>query len=132
MSPRRVTIVAVTCLTAFAVGTVPATEGKSTSKKTRKSKAQKKTVKIGDNYYSPKKLTVNPNSTITWKWPDDTGDTHDVLLDKGPKGVKEFQSESAGSFYSYKKKLKKPGTYKIICTLHDDMKMTITVRKKAK
>jgi plastocyanin len=93
-------------------------------------KPQRKTVKIADNYYSPAKLTVNRNSTITWKWPDTTGDTHDVLLDQGPKGVKEFQSEQAGSFYSYKRKLTVPGVYKIICTLHEqEMKMTITVRK---
>ena len=44
--------------------------------------------------------------------------------------MKKFQSETAGSFYSYKQKLKVPGEYKIICTLHEqEMKMTITVRK---
>ena len=93
-------------------------------------KPQKKTVEIGDNYYSPTKLTVNKGSTITWKWPDTTGDTHDVTLQKGPKGVKKFASEQAGSFYSYKRKLTVAGEYKIICTLHEqEMKMTIRVRR---
>lgn len=123
MSRTRMTIVLVAGLTLATAAAVPAAAGGG--------KPQKKTVKIADNYYSPTKLTVNKGSTVTWKWPDTTGDTHDVLLDKGPKGVKTFQSETAGSFYSYKRKLTTPGVYKIICTLHEqEMKMTITVRKK--
>lgn len=122
MSRTRTTIAIVAGLTLATAAAVPAAAGGG--------KPQKKTVEIADNYYSPTKLTVNKGSTITWKWPDTTGDTHDVLLDKGPKGVKKFQSESAGSFYSYKQKLKVPGEYKIICTLHEqEMKMTIRVRK---
>ncbi|UUY03338.1 cupredoxin domain-containing protein [Svornostia abyssi] len=122
MKQTRLTIVLVAGLTLATAAAVPAAAGGG--------KPQKKTVKIADNYYSPTKLAVNKGSTITWKWPDTTGDTHDVLLDKGPKGVKKFQSESAGSFYSYKQKLKVPGEYKIICTLHEqEMKMTIRVRK---
>jgi len=49
-------------------------------------KPQKKTVKVLDNYFTPAKLTVNRSSTITWRWPDDAGDTHDVVLTKGPPG----------------------------------------------
>lgn len=122
MSQTHTTIILVAGLTLATAAAVPAAAGGG--------KPQKKTVEIADNYYSPAKLTVNKGSTITWKWPDTTGDTHDVLLDKGPKGVKKFQSETAGSFYSYKQKLKVPGEYKIICTLHEqEMKMTIRVRK---
>lgn len=122
MSRKRLTIIAVAGLAAASAAAVPASAGGG--------KPQKKTVKIGDNYYSPAKLTVNRSSTITWKWPDTTGDTHDVTLLKGPKGVKKFASEQAGSFYSYKRKLTTPGKYQIICTLHEqEMKMTITVRK---
>jgi plastocyanin len=92
---------------------------------------QKKTVQVLDNYYSPRKLTVNLNSTITWKWPDDTGDVHDVKLVSGPKGYKKFQSEPAAAGYTFKRKLTKPGVYKLLCTFHeaDGMRMTITVRQ---
>jgi plastocyanin len=31
--------------------------------------------------------------------------------------------------YTFKRKLTKPGTYKIYCSLHDDMLMTIVVKK---
>lgn len=90
-----------------------------------------KTVKIGDNYYLPKKVTVARNTTVTWKWPgfDAGGDVHDVKLKSGPKKVRRFQSESAASDYSFKRRLKVPGTYKIVCTLHEEMRMTIKVRK---
>ena len=85
---------------------------------------------MGDNFFSPKSLTVDRGSTITWKWPgaDEAGDVHDVALTKGPKGVKKFQSEAAATDYTYKRKLTKSGTYKLVCTLHEEMRMTIRVR----
>jgi plastocyanin len=93
-------------------------------------RAQQKTVQVYDNYYSPKTLTVNLNSTVSWKWPADTGDVHDVKLVSGPKGYKPFQSEPGAGGYVFKRKLTKPGVYKILCTFHeaDGMRQTITVR----
>jgi plastocyanin len=51
-----------------------------------------------------------------------------VKLVKAPKGVKRFHSASAASDFTFSRKLTRPGTYKILCTLHHEMKMTITVR----
>jgi len=92
--------------------------------------ASKKTVKVGDNFYSPKTLTVSKGTTVTWKWPgfDQAGDVHDVSLKSGPKGVKKFHSEEAATDYSFKRKLTVPGVYKLVCTLHEDMRMTIRVK----
>ena len=45
-----------------------------------------------------------------------------------PKGVKKWQSDPASSGYTYKRTFKKVGTYKIICTLHEEMKMTVKVK----
>ena len=45
---------------------------------------------------------------------------HDVKLKTGPKGAKKFASEAASTDYSFKRKLTVPGTYKIVCTLHED------------
>jgi plastocyanin len=91
-------------------------------------KPVKKTVRLFDNYYEPANLTVPKDSTIIWKWPDTTGDSHDVSLDKGPKGVKKFQSDVAASEFSYRRKLTKKGKYHIVCTLHEEMTMDIRVR----
>ena len=91
---------------------------------------QRKTVKLFDNYYLPLKLTVNKGSTITWKWPTEIPiDVHDVKLKSGPKGVKRFHSEPGTAGFSYKRTLRKPGLYKIVCTLHEEMTMTIRVRR---
>lgn len=91
--------------------------------------AKTKTVKVADNFYSPKKLTVAKGTTVKWKWSNRNADTHDVYLYKQPKGVKHFQSAPAATFFSYKRKLRKAGTYKILCTFHEGMKMRITVTR---
>ena len=88
-----------------------------------------RTVKINDNYYLPAKLTVKPRTKIVWRWPAEAGDVHDVKLKTAPKGVRKFHSEPAAAGYTFKRTLEKTGRYKIVCTLHEEMKMTITVRR---
>jgi plastocyanin len=91
---------------------------------------ERKTVQVGDNFFAPDRLTVHRGAKVTWKWPDVAGDVHDVRLQSGPKGVRRFQSEPASSGYRYRRTLRKPGTYRIICTFHVlDMKMKIKVRR---
>jgi plastocyanin len=120
-------VVALTALAAVGAAIlVPASAGAGAPASAKK--PVKKSVGIFDNYYSPVKETIPVGSTITWKWPTDTGDSHDVTLKKGPKGVKKFASEIAASEYTYKHKFTKPGTYDILCSLHDEMTMTIVVR----
>jgi plastocyanin len=89
----------------------------------------KKTVKVLDDYFTPVKVTVPRESRIVWKWGADNGNTHDVKLKSGPKGVKKFHSEGAATDYEFKRKLTVAGTYKIVCTLHEEMTMTVKVRK---
>ena len=88
-----------------------------------------RTVKINDNYYLPAKLKVKKRTKVVWRWPAEAGDVHDVKLKSAPKGVKKFHSDPASASYTFKRRLTKPGRYKIICTLHEEMKMTITVRR---
>jgi len=89
----------------------------------------RKTVKVGDNFFSPRKLRVKKNTTIVWKWSRANGDSHDVLLTKRPKGVKRFHSAPAATDYSFRRRLRKPGTYKILCTFHQEMRQTIVVKR---
>jgi plastocyanin len=98
--------------------------GATTQGKTRK-------VSVNDNYYGPSKLTVHVGDSVDWHWGDAVTDEHDVVLKSAPKGVKKFESDTLVAGDSFKRKLTKPGTYKIICTFHEEeMKMTITVKKK--
>ena len=91
--------------------------------------AKTKTVKVGDDYYSPVKFTVKKGTKVKWSWLVDNTDTHDVRLKAGPHGVKKFKSELAASDYTFSKKLTVPGTYKIYCSLHKEMKETIIVKR---
>ena len=94
------------------------------------SAATKKTIRVGDNFFSPKSVSVARGTTVTWRWPsfEEAGDVHDVALKSGPKGVKKFHSEAAATDYSFKRRLTVAGTYRIVCTLHEEMRMTIRVR----
>ena len=87
-----------------------------------------KRVKVGDDYYGPTHLTVKPGTKVRWTWLADNGDSHDVKLTKAPHGVKRFHSASAATDYTFSRTLTERGTYKIVCTLHQDMTMTIKVR----
>jgi plastocyanin len=112
------------------LGAAVATAAPAVAGTTHSAKPQKRTVDVADNFYSPKKLTVNLKSRITWRWTDEAADVHDVKLVSAPKGVKKFQSEPGSAGFTYSKTLTKPGTYKLICTFHeeDNMRMTIVVR----
>jgi len=89
-----------------------------------------KVVGIYDNFYLPAKMTVKRDTVVVWKWPDDSGDVHDVKLKERPKGVKRWWSAPASVGYKYKRKLTVPGRYHIICTLHEEMEMNIVVKKR--
>jgi plastocyanin len=92
--------------------------------------AKTKTIRLYDNYFLPDAVKVRRGTTVVWKWPgfDQAGDVHDVKLKSGPKGVKKFHSEAASTDYTFKRRLKVPGKYTIVCTLHEEMRMTIRVR----
>lgn len=117
MSTRR--LLAVLVLAGAALAAAPAAAG------------PKRTVQVVDNYFQPAKMTVAKGTTVTWRWPEDGGDVHDVKLTSGPRGAKKFQSEPASGGYAYRRTLGRPGVYKLLCTFHeeDGMRMTITVRR---
>jgi plastocyanin len=88
-----------------------------------------KTVLVRDNFYSPARMTVKPYTRVTWRWSSESGDTHDVKLVSGPRGVPHFQSEAAAVGYRYPRLLVKPGTYRLICTFHEvEMRQVIVVK----
>jgi plastocyanin len=118
---RTSRILSAACLAAVALtGAAPAVAGAPRTKK----------VEVADNYYLPDELTVKQGGKVEWEWPDDVAiDVHDVKLKKAPKGVRKWQSQPASSGYTYKRTFKKPGRYKIVCTLHEEMTMTIKVKR---
>jgi plastocyanin len=91
--------------------------------------SKSRVIKVGDDYFSPTKVTVKKGTKVRWSWLDGNQDNHDVRLKSGPKGVKKFHSDLAASDYSYSKRLTVPGTYKLYCSIHATMRETIVVKK---
>jgi plastocyanin len=79
-------------------------------------------VKMGDNFFKPKTVTVRKNTTVRWKWK--TKAPHDVV----GRGPSHFTSGSPKNHGNFSVKLRRKGTYRIVCVVHPKMKMTIRVR----
>jgi plastocyanin len=123
VSNARNIAAAVLAATGVALAIAPAQAGTAKKKRTV-------SVEVGDYYFSPAKLTIKRNTIVVWKWPAGGGDAHDVVLKKGPRGVKKFASEVFLADEKYRKRLTVPGRYSIICSLHpEDMRQTITVKR---
>jgi plastocyanin len=90
--------------------------------------ASTKSVKVGDNYYvrpsGVPRVTVSKGTTVKWRFVTGTG--HSVTVSRGPA---RFSSGIRFSG-SYRKKMRKRGTYTIYCTIHgaSDQKMKLIVK----
>jgi plastocyanin len=90
-----------------------------------------KSLEIDDNYFvkkgAPRTVTVHVGDKVEWEWENGAVNPHNVTVKKGPVKF-HSKTQTSGTF---EKKLKKPGTYKIICTIHvsQGMKMTLKVKK---
>ena len=84
-------------------------------------------VTVGDNYFVTPRgvpvVSVDKGTKVKWVWQRRT--LHNVKVTKGP--VKFGSDPQSGGAYT--KKLKKKGTYTIICTIHGggDQKMKLVV-----
>ena len=88
--------------------------------------AATRTVKIGDNFFvrssNHATVSVRRGTKVVWKW---TGSApHNVTVTSGPKRF-HSRTQSSGTFTAIPHT---PGTYKIICTIHPGMAMTLKVR----
>ena len=74
--------------------------------------AATRTVKLGDNFFKPTKVSVKAGTKVTWKW---TGSNpHNVTVTSGPKKF-HSKTQTSGSFTAIPHK---KGTYNIVCTVH--------------
>jgi plastocyanin len=109
----RRSLMLATSLTAVMVLAVPAATGRAT-----------KTVDVGDDFFDPKRVKIKEGDKIAWNW---TGtNDHNVTKVKGPGKFFESKTTSAPGV-NFTKRFNKDGTYKIICTLHEDMRMKAIV-----
>ena len=79
------------------------------------------TVTIKNFDYSPMDVTIKAGETVTWKNLD--GEPHTVVSTDGA-----FRSKALDENDSFSFKFDKSGTYKYVCSIHPQMKATITVQ----
>jgi plastocyanin len=92
--------------------------------------AATRNVKIGDDYYvrsgSPPTVTVFRGTTVRWNWRGSR--QHNVVAQSGPSSFQSALKRSG----SYSRKMRRVGTYKIVCSIHQpDMAMTLRVRRRS-
>ena len=99
--------------------------------------AKTRVVKVGDDFFSKRSLTVNRNDIVEWRWTPDAGYTetneHNVTGFYGygrKKGETAFASKDLTSG-KYRKKLRTRGSsFRVVCTIHPvRMTMKVAVRK---
>ena len=71
--------------------------------------------------YQPNPVTVEPGQSVTWTW-EDQGNQHSVSADDG-----SFESCLQGSGSTFTTTFTKAGTYAYHCSIHPNMKGTVTV-----
>jgi plastocyanin len=89
--------------------------------------SKRKTVEVDDNYFvrqgAAPTVTVRRNDTVVWDW--EGRNPHNVTVRRGPV---KFNSPTKSSG-TYRKKVTRRGTYRIVCTIHlPGMRMTLKVR----
>jgi plastocyanin len=107
-------VLAITAVCALALGTLTASAGARASA----------TIKVGDDFFSPTEKTVAAGTKVKFNWIG--SDKHNVVKQSGP-GASFDSGPIKGSGVQFTHKFKTAGTYKIICTIHDDMKMKLKV-----
>jgi plastocyanin len=79
-----------------------------------------KKVAVKDDFFGPTKVTIRKGSTVKWVWRG--FNVHNVHV-AGKKSGDKFSG-------SYTHRFLHKGKFKVICTIHEDvgMKMTVTVK----
>jgi plastocyanin len=80
-------------------------------------------ITLGDNYFAPTSVTVNPGDTVVWIW---NGSLHNVAFDATVPGAPSYCGQF--SVGECRRVFTMPGTYPFTCTLHAGMDGAVTVR----
>jgi plastocyanin len=80
-----------------------------------------KTVVVDNFRYSPSTVSVKRGDTVTWRFRRDAA-PHNV---RGSGGIRSRSRITTGT---YRKRFRRRGTFRYICSLHPNMKGTVRVR----
>ena len=81
------------------------------------------TIKLLSETFSPDKKSISAGTKVKFKWIDGK---HNIVKSSGPGGdIDSGVFNTPGVHFT--KKFKKAGTYKLICTIHEDMTLKLKV-----
>ena len=76
-------------------------------------------VSIGDNFFQPRRITIEAGERV--KWVNNGEETHTTTSKTGLWDKTVDPGDTAG------KKFRKKGTYRYLCTIHDEMRGKVIV-----
>ena len=79
-------------------------------------------VRVGDDFFRPGSLSVKKGTTVRWRWVGDS--PHNVTVTRGPVKFRSSTKETG----TFSRTMRRRGTYRIVCTVHSGMDMTLRVR----
>lgn len=82
----------------------------------------KKNVFVGDNFFEPAKAKVAKGDSVVFEWIG--SEEHELAKSKGPGKFFHSGPIAEGEF---RQRFRERGTYLVICTLHEDMRMKVEV-----
>jgi plastocyanin len=82
------------------------------------------TVDVGDNWFSPKDLTITAGDTVVWEW---VGRAEHNIVGKGPESF-TIDWRATGSA---QRRFTVAGTYSYLCEAHPEMTGSLVVNKPA-
>ena len=104
------TVVAVAAAGVLALGGVAGAKGSTT-------------IKLLSETFSPDKKSISAGTKVKFKWVDGK---HNIVKSKGPGGDIDSGVFNTPGVH-FEKKFSKEGTYKLICTIHEIMKVKLKV-----
>jgi plastocyanin len=85
--------------------------------------ASTRTVKVKDDIFGPKKMTISKGAKVVWVWRGQ--EKHNVSVVSGPAKFRFGTRRKGKRSHTFKKR----GTYRLVCTIHaPDMNMKIVVK----
>lgn len=79
-----------------------------------------KRVSIRDDVFSPRSASVSRDDRVVWRWRGDN--PHNVRFRKVPRGASKRGSDTQSSG-RFARTFDKRGTYRYVCTIHEDLGM---------
>jgi plastocyanin len=88
--------------------------------------AKTRSVSVRDDFFSPKRRTIASGDSVRWVWREDN--PHNVRFRRVPSGASKRPGSKTKSNGTFTRRFTRRGSYRYVCTIHEDAGMTGSVR----